>query len=49
MNHLVDTYATYLSSQRKWQEVHTEYHAKGERTVSETARLVGFKLPHDPK
>ena len=49
MNHLADTYATYLSSQRKWSEVHSEYHAKGERSVADTAKLVGFKLPHDPK
>ena len=49
MTYLADTYATYLSSQRKWQDLHSEYHAKGERTVSETAKLVGFKLPHDSK
>ena len=49
MAHLSDTYATYLESQRKWKQVHEEYHAKGERSVEETANLVGFKLPHDPK
>ena len=51
MTYLADTYATYLSSQRKWQDVHSEYHTKGDRTVSETARLVGLKLPqeYDPK
>ena len=49
MSHLADSYATYLYSQRKWKEVHEEYHAKGERTVEETANIVGFKLPHDPK
>ena len=49
MTYLADTYRTYLESQRKWRVVHDEYHAKGERSVAETAKLVGFKLPHDPK
>lgn len=49
MKHLADTYATYLTSQRMWNQVHEEYHAKGERSVADTAKLVGFKLPHDPK
>ena len=49
MTHLADSYATYLASQRKWKEVHEEYHAKGERSVEDTAKIVGFKLPHDPK
>ena len=49
MEHLTSTYATYLSSQRMWHEVHKEYHASGERSVAETAKMVGFKLPQDPK
>ena len=49
MEHLASTYATYLSSQRLWHEVHKEYHAAGERSVEETAKIVGSKLPHDPK
>ena len=49
MRYLADAYATYLRSQRQWLKVHEEFHAKGERSVAETARLVGFKLPHDPK
>lgn len=49
MEHLTNTYATYLSSQRLWHKVHKEYHASGERSVAETAKIVGFKLPHDPK
>ena len=49
MEHLSTTYATYLTSQRIWHQVHKEYHATGERTVAETAKMVGFKLPHDPK
>ena len=49
MEHLSSTYATYLTSQRMWHEVHKEYHATGERSVADTAKMVGFKLPHDPK
>ena len=49
MEHLANTYATYLTSQRMWFRVHNEYHAKGERSIAETAGIVGFKLPHDPK
>lgn len=33
----------------RYQELHAEYHGRGERTVKETADLVGFKLPHDPR
>ena len=49
MKHLADAFAAYLRSQRRWLAVMQEYHAKGERSVEETARIVGFKLPHDPK
>ncbi len=49
MRHLGATYAAYLRHQRLWREVHEEYHAKGERSVRDTANVVGFKLPHDPK
>ncbi|EDW13961.1 protein FMC1 homolog [Drosophila mojavensis] len=46
---LGQTYLTYLSSLRKYNELYKEYHGSGERTVKETADLVGFKLPTDPK
>ncbi|XP_042886700.1 protein FMC1 homolog [Penaeus japonicus] len=49
MAHLAHTCATYLQSNRKYQQLHAEYHGRGERTVKETADLVGFKLPHDPR
>ena len=48
MTYLADSYATYLQSQRKWKEIHEEYH-KQELSVQQTADKVGFKLPHDPK
>ncbi|XP_016981750.1 protein FMC1 homolog [Drosophila rhopaloa] len=46
---LGQTYLTYLSSQRKYLEIYKEYHGRGERSVRDTADLVGFKLPSDPK
>ncbi|XP_026463083.1 protein FMC1 homolog [Ctenocephalides felis] len=49
MNYLANTYLCYLKSQRKYEEIISFYKAKGERTVEETAQMVGFKLPHDPK
>ncbi|XP_050293497.1 protein FMC1 homolog [Anthonomus grandis grandis] len=49
MDFLAKTYLCYLKSSRLSGEIHDEFHGKGERTVQETARMVGFKLPHDPK
>ena len=49
LSNLADNYANYLTSQRLWLNVHQEYHSKSERSVTDTARIVGFKLPHDPK
>ena len=40
---------TYLAAQRNYRKLHDEYNSKGERSVEETAKIVGFKLPHDPK
>lgn len=49
MNFIANSYLCYLRSSRMSQEIHDEFHGKGERTVAETAHMVGFKLPHDPK
>ena len=49
MSFLADTYSTYLTAQREWEAVQQEYHAKGERSVPQTAKMVGFNLPHEPK
>ncbi|XP_055905096.1 protein FMC1 homolog [Eupeodes corollae] len=49
VNFLGQTYLTYLTSLRKHNELHKEFHGRGERSVKETADLVGFKLPTDPK
>lgn len=49
VNFIANTYLCYLRSSRMRQEIHDQFHGRGERSVEETARLVGFKLPHDPK
>jgi len=49
MKFLASSYLCYLRSQRRYEEIHNQYHAKGERSVKETANMMGFKLPHDPK
>lgn len=49
MKFMGETYLCYLESLRKQKAIQKEYSGKGERSVAETAGLVGFKLPHDPK
>lgn len=49
MKYVGETYLCYLQSLRKQVAITKEYSGKGERSVEETAGLVGFKLPHDPK
>lgn len=49
MESIARTYLCYLKSLRLEKQILDQYHGKGERTVSETAKMVGFKLPHDPK
>lgn len=49
MKYVASTYLCYLRSSRLHNEINAEFHGKGERTVEQTANMVGFKLPHDPK
>lgn len=49
MKFVAETYLCYLKSQRLFDEIHKKYQGKGERSIKETAEIVGFKLPHDPK
>ncbi|KAK3923722.1 Protein O-mannose kinase [Frankliniella fusca] len=49
MTSLANTYLCYLQSMRRTAEIREVYKGKGERSVKETADMVGFKLPHDPK
>lgn len=43
------TYRCYLESLRKLKDLNESYRGKGERSIRDTADMVGFKLPHDPK
>lgn len=49
MHFLGQTYACYLQSRRIHDNIRIDFTGKGERSVQETATMVGFKLPHDPK
>ncbi|XP_043488634.1 protein FMC1 homolog isoform X2 [Polistes fuscatus] len=49
LKNLAETYLCYLTSQKKYKEIKMQYSGKGERSIKDTADLVGFKLPHDPK
>ncbi|EGK96809.1 protein FMC1 homolog [Anopheles arabiensis] len=44
-----ETYRCYLESLRKLKDLNESYRGKGERSIRDTADMVGFKLPHDPK
>ncbi|XP_063621898.1 protein FMC1 homolog isoform X2 [Cydia splendana] len=43
------SYYDYLHHSRRYKEINMEFKGKGERSIEDTARMVGFKLPHDPK
>ncbi|GFW13517.1 protein FMC1 homolog [Trichonephila clavipes] len=45
LNTMAKTYLCYLRSLRENQELIERYHSHGERSIEETARLVGFSLP----
>lgn len=49
MTFLGETYHCYLRSSRNYREINSHYKGAGERSIEDTANLVGFKLPHDPK
>lgn len=49
MQFAAETYLCYLRSVRKHKELSEMYSGRGERSIRDTADMVGFKLPHDPK
>lgn len=49
MQFLGNTYLCYLKSLRKQEDILKHLKGDGERSVKDTANMVGFKLPHDPK
>lgn len=40
-----ESYQTYLSSGEKYRQLLNKYHGKSERSVEQTAKMMGFKLP----
>lgn len=49
MHFQAQTYHSYLYHGRRYREINAEFKGRGERTVEDTAKLVGFKMPHEPK
>lgn len=49
MHFRAKSYCEYLHNTRRYKEINTEFKGKGERSIEETANMVGFKMPHDPK
>lgn len=47
MTFLNNTYLCYLRSVRGYKSIQSEYKGAGERTVEATAKMVGFKMPHE--
>ena len=43
-----ETYLTLLRSSRVHRDLVEEYHGKGERSIKQSAELVGLKLPEQP-
>ncbi|XP_058454857.1 protein FMC1 homolog [Malaya genurostris] len=49
MHYTAKTYLCYLQSIRELKKINLAYNGRGERSIRDTADMVGFKLPHDPK
>lgn len=43
--HLLENYLAYVQSSREHRELLARYQGKGERSVEESAHLVGLELP----
>merc|ERR1711935_496972 len=44
LEHMARSYACYLESKRKLEEIHSRYHS-GERSIENSAKTVGLTLP----
>ena len=49
MHYLGQTYLCYLKSLRQYKDINTYYKGHGDRSAKDTAHLVGFKMPDEPK
>ena len=45
LRYLGQSYRTYLDSGEKYRQLLAKYYGKSERSVDETAKMMGFKLP----
>ncbi|OTF77409.1 hypothetical protein BLA29_011599 [Euroglyphus maynei] len=45
LRYLGETYRTYLDSGEKYRQLLNKYYGKSERSVEQTAEMMGFKLP----
>ena len=46
LNYLAQTYLAYINSSIHYKQIYDKFYSKGERTVEQTARMVGFQLPN---
>lgn len=49
MHFKAQTYLTYMQNSRICKEISSDFKGKGERSIEDTANMVGFKLPHEPE
>ncbi|KAG1659584.1 Protein FMC1 [Nymphon striatum] len=45
LHHMASSYLCYLKSNRKYQSLFNEYHSKSNRSIAETAGIVGLRVP----
>ncbi|CAL8101227.1 unnamed protein product [Orchesella dallaii] len=43
------SYVLYLQGSKEYHRISDEYKGAGERSADDTAKLLGFKMPHEPK
>lgn len=47
LTYLAETYLSYINSSVNYRQIYDKFYSKGERSVEQTAQMVGFKLPKD--
>ncbi|CAG2108505.1 unnamed protein product [Medioppia subpectinata] len=45
LQHMADTYHSYLNSSRHYRQIYDQFYSKGELTADQTAHMLGFKMP----
>lgn len=49
LNFIGESYRTYLESGEEYRTLYTKHYGKGEKSVQESANIVGLKLPEPAK